>query len=114
MALEKSNNNRSAVARRTPFSKRRRPKYKAEGDRPRLCNSSPRESFHIVTPSHPLNTALAVHNSLLSGVKGMAFAANLYPKAGLSGASLKGVATRASHGSVMELGVNICLHFSVD
>ena len=66
--------------------------------------------LQVIAAAHPLDAALGVHDPLLTRVEGVAFAAHFYAQGGLGGAGVEYVATGTSHGGVVEMGMDVCLH----
>ena len=53
--------------------------------------------LHVVATAHSFYPTLAVNDTLLAGVEGVAVATNFYPHRRLGTAGFKDIATRASH-----------------
>jgi hypothetical protein len=68
------------------------------------------ELLQIVTPAQSLNATLGIHNTLLTSVKGMTFAANFYAHRRLSSTSVENVTAGTSHHRVVKLRMNVGFH----
>jgi len=66
--------------------------------------------LHAVASAHPLDSALAVDDALLTGVERVALAAYFHSQSGFGGAGLVHVATGASHCAGKKLGMYFCFH----
>ncbi len=78
---------------------------------PRLCADGLWGMLlHVVATSHSFYATLAVNNALLSGVEGVALAANLDSQSWPGSTSLKHVAARAGDGGGVKVGMYICFH----
>ena len=69
------------------------------GERPSIsgANFYLRVLLEVVTPTHSLNAALSIHNSLLARIERVAVATNFYPQDRLGAARFEYVAARARY-----------------
>ena len=67
--------------------------------------------LQAIAAAHPLDAALGVHTPLLAGVEGVTITTDFNAERRLGGAGVEHETTGAGYRGVIEIWVNICLHF---